>query len=117
MNRLTKRTATVLAGLAAACSEPTIGGASALDTSKEPRMADDAVGGERPARQLPYAQGRSFEALDEYLAHLRRNSAIDLPWYREIRPGVYERVTTRVPRGEPQVFTREQLMRRFGFTR
>ena len=72
----------------------------------------------RPGRQLPDSFGRTFASLDEYLAHLRRYAApIDKPWYREVRPGVYERVTTIAPRRAPETFTRAQLMARFGFTR
>lgn len=65
---------------------------------------------------LPYARGKTFGTLDEYLAHLETQGAIDLPWWREIRPGVYERVT-RMPQAQREVATREELMRRFGFTR
>ena len=65
---------------------------------------------------LPYARGRTFHTLDQYLAHLEALGAIDLPWWREIRPGVYERVTS--VRNRPrEVATREELMQRFGFTR
>src|SRR5215218_8891100 len=53
------------------------------------------------ARPLPDSSGktvvddrsaisRRFADLDAYLAHLRRQSAIDRAWYRQIRPGVYE---------------------------
>ena len=65
---------------------------------------------------LPYARGKTFRTLDEYLAHLETQGAIDLPWWREIRPGVYERVTS-MPEARREVATREELMRRFGFTR
>lgn len=75
---------------------------------------DDAA---EPVGDLPWSRGKSFATLDEYLAHLRANGAIDLPWYREISPGVYELVTSRRPPPEPETFTREQLMERFGFTR
>lgn len=65
---------------------------------------------------LPFARGRTFQTLDEYLAHLEAQGAVDLPWWREIRPGVYEHVTTMT--GAPrEVATREELMRRFGFSR
>lgn len=75
-------------------------------------------GGEAPARQLPFAHGRTFATLDEYLAHLRdRAGPIDQPWYREVRPGVYERVTSRRRSGAPEMVTRAELMRRYGFTR
>ena len=65
---------------------------------------------------LPYARGKTFHTLDDYLAHLEAQGAIDLPWWREIRPGVYERVTS-MPESPPEVATREELMRRFGFRR
>jgi len=80
---------------------------------EEAKMATPA---DEPVANLPYARGRSFTTLDEYLAHLKSLGAIDLPWWREIRPGVYERVTS--IRGAPrEVATREELMRRFGFSR
>ena len=66
---------------------------------------------------LPYALGRTFATLDEYLAHLERQAAIDLPYWRHIAPGLYERVTTRTPHGKPERATRAELMERFGFTR
>ena len=65
---------------------------------------------------LPYARGKTFRTLDEYLAHLEAQGAIDLPCWREIRPGVYERVTSARP-ARPEVATRAELMRRFGFSR
>lgn len=65
---------------------------------------------------LPYARGKSFGTLDDYLAHLQRQGAIDLPWWREVEPGVYEWVT-RMPRRRPERATRAELMRRYGFSR
>ena len=65
---------------------------------------------------LPYARGKTFRTLDAYLAHLERQGAIDLPWWRQVAPGVYERVT-RMPGRRPERATRAELMRRFGFTR
>jgi len=65
---------------------------------------------------LPYARGKTFRTLDEYLAHLEAQGAVDLPWWREIRPGVYERVTS-MPEARREVATRAELMRRFGFAR
>ena len=65
---------------------------------------------------LPYARGAVFCSLDDYLAHLRQQGAIDLPWWREIQPGVYERVV-RMPGAERQTATRAELMQRFGFRR
>ena len=66
---------------------------------------------------LPFARGRTFASLDEYLAHLEANAAIDLPYWREIRPGVYQ-WTVRMPEAkEAEIATREELMRRYGFER
>ena len=76
---------------------------------------------ERPSAggvpDLPFSQGRSFASLDEYLAFLRERGRYDVPWYREIRPGVYELVSRRGPGAEPRHFTRDELERRFGFAR
>ena len=72
--------------------------------------AGEAVSG------LPFSHGKSFRTLDEYLEHLERYAApIDQPWWREIRPGVYEHVI-RMPGAPREVATRAELMRRFGFT-
>ena len=72
--------------------------------------------GAKGVANLPYARGQTFRSLDDYLAHLERQGAIDLPWWREVAPGVYERVT-RIPGQTPERATRAELMRRFGFTR
>ena len=63
---------------------------------------------------LPYARGKGFRSLDEYLSHLRANSAIDLPWWREIKPGIYEYVSSATS-GEKRIATRSQLASCFGF--
>ena len=65
---------------------------------------------------LPYARGRIFDSLDAYLAYLERQGAIDLPWWRQVSPGIYERVR-RMPGARPERATRAELMRRYGFTR
>lgn len=65
---------------------------------------------------LPYARDQTFRTLDDYLAHLERQGTIDLPWWRQIGPGIYERVTNMRGRA-PERATRAELMRRFGFTR
>ena len=65
---------------------------------------------------LPFAMGRRFRSLDEYLEHLRCNAGpIDLPWWREVRPGLYERMV-RMRGAERETATREELMKRFGFS-
>ena len=63
---------------------------------------------------LPFARGETFRTLDAYLAHLQAGSAVGLPWWREIRPGVYQQVTTMTGK-DPEIATREDLARRFGF--
>lgn len=66
---------------------------------------------------LPFARGHRFCTLDEYLAHLERSAApIDQPWWKEVRPGVYRRMTT-ATNAKPETATRAELMKRFGFTR
>jgi hypothetical protein len=65
---------------------------------------------------LPFALGRRFRSLDEYLAHLQVQSAIDLPWWREISPGVYEHVKT-MTGALRETATRAELAKRFGFAK
>lgn len=68
-------------------------------------------------KDLPYAQGRSFKTLDEYLAWRRRLGTMDRPFYEEIAPGVYRLVSgRRLPGQEDKLFTRQQLMEQFGFS-
>lgn len=69
--------------------------------------------------QVPIS--RQFRNLDEYLAHLERmEGPVDGPWYKEIRPGVYELQTGNLrvlgDDGQKQTFTREELERKFGFS-
>ena len=77
---------------------------------------EGATGTEEGVARLPFAQGRRFATLDSYLAHLKTQSAIDLPWWREISPGVYEHVR-HMPGAARETATREELMKRFGFAR
>lgn len=65
---------------------------------------------------LPFARGKRFCALDAYLAHLEVQGTIDLPWWRQIRPGIYEHVK-RMPGATRETATRGELMKRFGFSR
>jgi hypothetical protein len=68
-----------------------------------------------PRRALPHARGRSFATLDEYLAFRRAQGAIDLPWYKEVAPDVFELQTTMRPAPAPRRYTRAELARMFGF--
>lgn len=123
MHDFTRLTAIVLAVLSTpACAPETSGGPERGDArtafgpgSPETGMRESSKGG--GVAKLPYARGKTFRALDEYLAHLERQGAIDLPYWRQVAPGVYERVTSQVPAGAPERATRAELMRRFGFTR
>ena len=81
------------------------------------RMEPGNDGGDG-VRNLPSSFGKSFATLDDYLEHLARYAGpVDLPWYREIRPGLFELVTTMRPAPAPKTSTREQLMREYGFSR
>jgi hypothetical protein len=84
---------------------------SAANSATEATAEDGCVSG------LPFARGAVFCSLDDYLAHLERQGAIDLPWWRQVRPGIYERVVRMAPAPERETATREELMRRFGFRR
>lgn len=65
---------------------------------------------------LPFAMGRKFTSLDAYLTHLRCVAGpIDKPWWREVRPGVYEHVLTGT-NAKPEIATRAELAERFGFS-
>jgi hypothetical protein len=93
------------------------------DAAHQPPPSEEKipVTQERPAPDpvpgLPFAQGRAFASLDDYLAFLRERGRYDVPWYREVRPGVYELVARRGPGAEPETYTREELARKFGFAR
>ena len=106
----------LLLASSAACSQPVAQRvAGAATGQKEAAIVHDRSQGPAGA-ELPFSQGRSFTSLDEYLAFLQERGAYDVPWYREIRPGVYELVSRRGPGAKPQIFTRDELERKFGFT-
>ena len=109
--------AIVLLGCAGGCTNQ-----SGNSAHQQPPSAENVSMAEERAPaaavpDLPFAQGRSFATLDAYLAHLRERGRHDVPWYREIRPGLYELVSRRGPGVQPRTFTREELERRFGFAR
>ena len=89
--------------------------------AKELRVNPDANKGQpcvarKGVADLPFARGKSFCSLDAYLAHLEVQGAIDLPYWRQIRPGVYEHVK-RMPGASREIATRAQLLKRFGFSK
>jgi hypothetical protein len=99
----------------AACSQPAntqIG--EARPQVQEAKIAQEQSSG-AAVSDLPYAPGKSFRTLDEYLAHLRKRGAYDVPYYEEISPGVYEVVGRRGPGAPRLTYTREELERKFGF--
>jgi hypothetical protein len=108
----------VLAALAAGCTDRPAGAADGTKLDRETATMGQEANGADGVRDLPSSFGRSFATLDEYLEHLRRYAGpVDQPWYREVRPGVYEYVTSIRPAPAPKTYTREQLMREFGFSR
>jgi hypothetical protein len=67
----------------------------------------------------PTPLNRRFSTLDEYLAFREKGAAIGKAWYRELRPGIYrlEAPGYRGSASGEQIFTREQLLLKFGFSR
>ena len=107
-----------LAGLAAGCADRPVDAAAAPANREMATMENGTTHAAEGVSGLPSSFGRSFATLDEYLAHLRQYAGpIDQPWYQEVEPGVYELVTSTHPAPPPRRFTREQLMREYGFTR
>ena len=104
---------------AAACT-----GQGARETASEPVIPETKMAPNSPVTpasgpavgDLPFADGQSFATLDQYLAHLRKLGASDIPFYEEVEPGVYQVMAGRAGL-QPQRYTREELERRFGFRR
>ena len=65
---------------------------------------------------LPYSFGKTFSTLDEYLAHLKQLAAVDLPYWREVRPDVFEQVI-HMTGAKPETATRDELMERYCFNK
>ena len=105
-----------------ACAEPSVpplaqdprskGAPLDMKTDSPEPWSDSGVAG------LPFSRGHKFATLDSYLSYLEQyNGTIDMPWWREIEPGVY-RYEVRMAGNEapPEVATRAELEKRFGFT-
>ncbi len=105
----------LLLGPASAAMAP-VDSNAATEKRKNMTVEQSNEQGGKPVAGLPYARGRSFVSLDEYLAHLQANGAIDLPWWKEIRPGVYQHVK-RMTGSDQEVATRDELKKKFGFSR
>ena len=104
----------MLSATAPACAEQPQRAAARQGQHGEPTMAQDRDG--RGVAQLPYARVKVFYSLEEYLAHLEQQGAIDLPYWREVEPGIYEYVVRRTGARRERA-TRAELMRRYGFER
>jgi hypothetical protein len=64
---------------------------------------------------LPMAPAhQAFHGLDEYLAYLEARGPRDFPFYKRLPDGTY-RLITRV-KNVRLIFTRDELMMRFGFS-
>jgi hypothetical protein len=97
--------------------------------SAAPNGAENAYAARHPAStasrnnvtdaNLPINQ--RFHNLDEYLAWLQQYAGpVDRPWYKEIRPGVYELQTGNFHGDGAQqkrIFTRKDLEKKFGFSK
>ncbi len=99
--------AAALAGFAgAACSSDDTDAPALAAAPQEATLTETA--GDDGVANLPFARGQVFYSLDDYLAHLEKQGAIDLPWWREISPGVYEHVV-RMPEAKREIATRERI--------
>lgn len=78
-------------------------------------MVADKAQGNGVDGHLPHADGRLFETLDAYLAYLEDLGTIGIAWYERRPDGTYQLITRRPPGQAPEIFTREDLLERFGF--
>jgi len=78
-------------------------------------MVADKAHGNGAGGSLPHADGRHFETLDAYLAHLEELGTIGIAWYERRPDGRYQLITRRPPGQAPEIFTRQELLERFGF--
>ncbi len=70
------------------------------------------------SQKLPHAQNKAFRSLDEYLAHLKKLGAQDRPFYESVGPNEFKLNSGRGGHlRPPQYFTRQQLLKKFGFAR
>ena len=85
------------------------------------QLASTNPGNEVTNSELPINQ--RFKTLDDYLLWLRNVAApTDQAWYKEVSPGVYELQTGNFrpldgAGAQQTTFTREELERKFGFSK
>ena len=65
----------------------------------------------------PLAINERFTTLAEYLAWARSKRFIDIPWYEEIKPGLFKYHHGRGPRPDKTIFTESELKEKLGFVR
>ena len=110
-------------GLVAASSVASCAGARGDVQKIDPSaQSASATGGTRVSDdQVPINQ--RFRTLDDYLLWLQQTAGpVDRPWYKQVGPGIYELQTAGnlhldVPSNEKRTFTREELEKKFGFSR
>lgn len=67
--------------------------------------------------ERPVIRGKSFDTLDAYLAELKHLGTMDIPYYEEIEPGVYQRIAGRATQTRPpELYTRAELLEKYCFT-
>ena len=98
------------------------GPAHARTSASNPSAYSEQVGviamAQNNVAALPYTMGKQFSDLDSYLAHLKVMSTMDVPYYREVSPGRYKLESGRGTQNMAPVYaTRQELMRKFGFSR
>jgi hypothetical protein len=103
-----------------ACSGSVTGPASSdTDSGK----ASERMGNIVSDTNLPV--NKRFRTLDQYLAYLEQTQGpVDGPWYKEVSPGMYQLQTggnlhLDVPADakEKRLFTRQELEKKFGFSK
>lgn len=115
------RTAAVIipaAVLTLACAAPPEG----IENATGDKHSGSAHAGDKDVSDTSKdGPSRRFADLDTYLAWLEQRAKLGGPWYKEVRPGVYELQTGNLhrPGGDrrQRVFTRQELAERFGFAR
>ena len=119
----------VLSISACEASQKDVGGAKAGQQSAADTAADRQTSTNNPGNNVTNDQApinQRFRNLDEYLAYLEQTQGpVDGPWYKQVRLGVYELQTGNLrvlgsDGEEPQVkqtFTRDELERKFGFSK
>ena len=85
--------------------------ATSTEDAFTPRRTSEGVA------DLPFAQGKVFRTLDDYLEHMKRLGQIDYPFWEEISPGHYRKMMGRRPPGSPppEEASRADLEHRYGF--